>query len=186
MCGSTLILGLSIFIRRNVGKISFFLPPFSLFYSVSSPSLLFASPYFLFFFLSISPFLIHRTSFLLFAPISFSHFSFFSYFSHFLSSFIFSFHFFLFDPHPPSFPFFFFFPFFHFLLYFFLFLFSFLFLIWIASTEWSKSWGNFPPLSSIAICHHHHFSLNFLILLFPLFPSFDTWLNVSHSHKCTT
>ena len=81
---------------------------------------------------------------------------------------------------------FFFFPFFHFLLYLFFFIFSFLFLIWIASTEWSKSGGNFPLLSSIVTCHHHHFSLNFLIFLFPLFPSFDTWLNVSHSHKCTT
>ena len=92
---------------------------------------------------------------------SFSHFSFFSYFSNF-------------------------FPFIHILFYLFFFLFSFLFLIWIASTKWSKGGGNFPPLSSIATCHHHYFSLNFLIFLFPLFPSFDTWLNVSHSHKCTT
>ena len=40
----------------------------------------------------------------------------------------------------------------------FFFIFYFLFLIWIASTEWSKSGGNFPSLSSIATCHHHHFS----------------------------
>ena len=73
----------------------------------------------------------------------------------------------------------------HFLIYFFFFPFSFLFLIWISSTKWSKSGGNFPPLASIATCHHHKFSLNFLIFLFPLYPSFDTWLNVSHSHKCT-
>ena len=26
----------------------------------------------------------------------------------------------------------------------------------------------------------------FLVLSFPLFPPLDTWLNVSHSHKCTT
>ena len=80
----------------------------------------------------------------------------------------------------------FFFYFYHFLFYFFFFIFYFLFLIWIASTEWAKSGGNFPPLSSIATCRHRHFSLNFLIFLFSLFPSFDTWLNVSHSHKCTT
>ena len=49
-----------------------------------------------------------------------------------------------------------------------------------------KTGENFPSLSFIATCHHHHFSLNFLIFLFPLFLSFDTWLNVSHSHKCTT
>ena len=65
-------------------------------------------------------------------------------------------------------------------------IFYFLFLIWIASIKWSKSGGNFPPLSSIPTCHQHHFSINFLIFLFPLFPSFDTWPNVSHSHKCTT
>ena len=28
--------------------------------------------------------------------------------------------------------------------------------------------------------------LFFLVLSFPLFPPLDTWLNVSHSHKCTT
>ena len=80
-------------------------------------------------------------------------------------------------------PYFLFLSFFYFLISFFSFLFSSIFLIWIASTEWSKSGGNFPPLSSIATCHHHHFYLNFLVFLFPLFPSFDTWLNVSHSHK---
>ena len=26
----------------------------------------------------------------------------------------------------------------------------------------------------------------FLVLSFPLFPPLDTWLNLSHSHKCTT
>ena len=94
---------------------------------------------------------------------------------------------FLFFPPLVCFPSFFFFFFFHFLFYFFFFLFSFLLLMWIASTKWSKSGGNFPPLSSIAACHHHYFSLNnFSIFLLPLFPSFDTWLNVSHSHKCTT
>ena len=59
------------------------------------------------------------------------------------------------------------FPFFHFLFYFFFFLFSFLFPIWIASTEWSKSGGNFPLLSSIATCHSHIFFLIFMIFLFP-------------------
>ena len=59
------------------------------------------------------------------------------------------------------------FPFFHFLFYLFLFLFSFLFPIWIASTEWSKSRGNFPPLSSIVTCHSHIFFLIFMIFLFP-------------------
>ena len=28
--------------------------------------------------------------------------------------------------------------------------------------------------------------LFFLVLSFPLFPPLDTWLNMSHSHKCTT
>ena len=131
-------------------------------------SFLFASPPFLFFFLSFSPFLIHRTSFLLFAPISFSHFliSPFSFISPFsLISLIFSLlsfsSLFIFLP----------------------FLFS---ISHLDCINRSKSRGNFLPLSSIATCHHHHFSLNFLIFLFPLFPSFDTWLNVSHSHKCTT
>ena len=160
------MLGLSSFYRRNAGKIPLFLPPpFSLFYFVSSPSLLFTSPSFLlfFFFFPFLPFL------------STEHPSFCLLPSHFL---IFSFLIFLL--------FLSFFPFFHFLFYFFFFFFSFLFLIWITSTEWSKSGGNFPPLSSIVTCHHHHFSHNFLIFLFPLFPSFETWLNVSHSHKYTT
>ena len=78
------------------------------------------------------------------------------------------------------------FPFFHFLFYFFFFLFSFLFPILIASTEWSKSGGNFPLLSSIATCHSHIFFPYFHDLSFPIISSFDTWLNVSHSHKCTT
>ena len=85
-------------------------------------------------------FLIHQTyfSFCLFPHLIFS---FFSYFSQF--------------------------PFFHLLLYLFFFIFSFLHLIWIASTEWSKSGGNFPPLSSIATCHSHIFFLIFMIFLFP-------------------
>ena len=37
-----------------------------------------------------------------------------------------------------------------------------------------QKWGKHPPLSSIATCYHHNFSLNFLIFLFSLFPSFDT------------
>ena len=108
---------------------------------------------------------------------------------------------FFFLPYLPNFPLFvcshpisFSFPFYlfsHFLISFFFssffsFLFSFLFLIWIASTKWSKGGGNFPPLSSIATCHHHHFSLNFLIFLFPLFPSFDTSLNLSHLSQFAT
>ena len=191
MHDSTFLLVPSRFDRQNACKISLFvslspfsLPPLSLSLSDFFSFLpMFASLLFFFFFLSFSPFLIHRTSFLFFAPISFSNFlisliylifSLLS-FSSFTSLFFILIHrIFLF-----------FFPFFHFFLYLFFFLFSFLFLIWIASTEWSKSGGNFPLLSSIATCHHHHFSLNFLIF-FPLFPSFDKWLNVSHSHKCTT
>ena len=162
---------------------SSFLPLLSGFLSFSHVCI----PSFSFFFLSISPFLIHQTSLLFFAPISFSHFL----ISHFsLISLICSI--LSFSPFTSLFLilihriFLFFFPLFHFLFYLIFFLFYFLFLIWIASTECFKSGGNFPPLSSIATCHHHHFSVNFLIFLFPLFPLFDTWLNVSHSHKCTT
>ena len=188
MHASTFLLGPSSFNRRNAEKISLFvsLSPCSLsirFLFFPPPVCLYSS----FFFLSFSPFLIPRTSFLLFAPISFSHFvlspsSLISLFFSLLS----------FSPFTSLFfilihrIFLFFFPFFHFLLYFFFFLFSFLFLNWIASTELSKSGGNFLPLSSIATCHHHHFSFNLWIFLFPLFPSFDTRLNLSHSHKCTT
>ena len=59
-----------------------------------------------------------------------------------------------------------------FLFYFFssfsLFYFSFRF----ATPEWSKSGRNFPPLSSIATCHHRHFSLNFLDFSFPFISLF--------------
>ena len=47
--------------------------------------------------------------------------------------------------------------------------------------------GKFP--TTFLLCHFvtlTFFSLNFYIFLFPLFLSFDTWLNVNHSHKCTT
>ena len=161
-------------------NLHFFLSPLSLFIYIRfiffRPPVCF--PSFLFFFFPFLPFLsikhpsfcLHPSPFsliyLIFSLLSFSPFTP------------------LFDHHPSNFPFFF--PFFHFLLYVFFFLFSFLFLIWIASTKWSKSGGNFPPLSSIATCHHHNFSFNFLNFLFPLFLSFDTWLNVSHSNKCTT
>ena len=51
--------------------------------------------------------------------------------------------------------------------------------------------GKLPPHlpTHILTCHMScpQFFLIFLILfLFLLFPSFDTWLNVSYSHKCTT
>ena len=46
--------------------------------------------------------------------------------------------------------------------------FSFLFPIWIASTEWSKSGVNFPPLSSIATCHSHIFFPYFHDFSFPI------------------
>ena len=146
-------------------------------YPISFPPLLFSFP------LPHFPFLIHKTyfSFCLFPHLifSFSHFLIFS-FSHFL---IFSFlisHFSFISLI---------FHFFHFLLYLFFFLFflfSFLFPIWIASTEWSKSKRNFPPLSSIATCHSHIFFPYFHDFYFPMISSFDIWLNVSHSHKCTT
>ena len=78
---------------------------------------------------------------------------------------------------------------FHFLL-FSLFLFHFLFSIsfssfslfyfsfGLTSPELPKSEGNFPLLSSIATCHHHHFSLFFF-----LYSTLDTRLNVSHPSK---
>ena len=132
MCGSTFLLGSSGFDRRNARKISFllFLSPLSLSLSLSDllsfshvcfPSLFFSFLFSLSYRPNILPFCL--LPHLIF---TFSHLSFFSYFSHF-----------------------------HF--YFFFFIFSFLFLIWIASTECSKSGGNFPPLSSIATCHHYHF-----------------------------
>ena len=123
-------------------------------------------PSFSFFFLSFSLFLIHQTSFLLYAPISFSHFLIFS-FLLFLSFLIFL----LFL----SFS-----LFFHFL--------RFLFSIshFDCINRMVQKWGKLPP--TFLHCHLSSlpFSLNFLIFLFPLFPSFDTWINVSHSHKCTT
>ena len=39
------------------------------------------------------------------------------------------------------------------------------------------------PLSSMP---HVFFTIFLGFFLFHLFPSFDTWLKVSHSHKCTT
>ena len=148
MSGSNFLLGPSSFDRQNARKISLFVYfPLSLSFSLylisflSSPCLLASLP-FSFFFFSL-PLSTELPLFCLPTP----YFLFLSFFS-FLS---FS-HLFLF------------------LFSFVSFLLSFLFLIWIASTEWSKSGGNFPPLSSIAICHHHHFSLNFLNFLFPYFP----------------
>ena len=134
MRGLTFLLEPSSFDGRNAGKISLFvsLSPFS-------PSL---SIRFLFF-----PF-----------PICLSSFFLLLFFFPFLLLYPLNFPLFV-CSHPISFSF----PFplfFLFLFSFFSFLFSFQFLIWIASTEWSRSGGNFPPLSSIATCHHHLFHLN--------------------------
>ena len=71
-----------------------------------------------------------------------------------------------------------------FLIYFF-FLF-FIFLFFFSHTQIDQSGGDFPPLSSFATCHPHIFFPYFSYFPFFLFPSLDTWLNVSHSHKCTT
>ena len=155
MCGSTFLLGLSSFNHQNTGKISRFvyLSHLSLSLSLSNFfSFLFPFASLLFsLFYFIFPFLLpYPLNFPLFVCSHPISFSSFLSFSH-LFLFLFSF---------------------------FSFLFSFLFLIWIASTEWSKSKGNFPPLSSIATCHHHYFSYKYMIFLFPLFPSFDTW----HDH----
>ena len=65
------------------------------------------------------------------------------------------------------------------------FLFSLLF--WIAINCMVQKVGetssHFPPLPHVIPLF---FFLIFLIFLFLLFPPLDTWLNVSHSHKCTT
>ena len=66
------------------------------------------------------------------------------------------------------------------------FIFSFLFSLFDPyPPNCSKSRGNFPPLYSMP----HDFFTNFPYchdFSFPIISSFDTWLNVSHSHKCTT
>ena len=45
-----------------------------------------------------------------------------------------------------------------------------------------KSGGNFPPFSYLATCHLY----NFLYFSFFLYPTLDTWLNVSDSFKFAT
>ena len=148
MRGSTFLLGLLSFDRRNIGKIPLFisLSPLSLSLS-DSFSLSCLLPLFFSF-----SFLIPPNSTLMFVPLSFSHFSF---------SFFFFFLFFLFLLSFPSF-------------------YHFSSLIWIASIGWSKSWGNFPPLSSITLVITMFFFLIFFISFFPFITSCNTWLNVSH------
>ena len=49
-----------------------------------------------------------------------------------------------------------------------------------------QKWGKLHPPPPPPPLPHLSSPPFFLIFLFLLFPSFDTWLNVSHSHKCTT
>ena len=103
---------------------------------------------------------------LLFAPNSFSHFSFFSYFSHFLSSFIFSSLFLqFFFSHP-----------------------SLSLLISLPSTELIKVRETSPHFLHMphVISMFFPYFLFFFYFAFPLIPPLATWLNISHSHKCTT
>ena len=51
----------------------------------------------------------------------------------------------------------------------------------------SKKWPySFPFLFFYFFFLFLIFFFYFLVLSFPLFPPLDTWINVSHSHKCTT
>ena len=136
MHGSTFLLGPSNFNRRNVRKISFSasLSPFSLSLSVSLllSCLLLLLSFFLFrFSLSYPP----NFPSLVCSP---SYFFFIFYFLFFFSFLSFS-RLFLFLLSFPSFS---------------LFYLSFL----LSSIEWSKSRGNFPPLSSITTCLLHNVS----------------------------
>ena len=45
---------------------------------------------------------------------------------------------------------------------------------------------NFSPFCFSYFLFFSFIFIFFLVLSFPLFPPLDTWLNVSHSHKCTT
>ena len=83
---------------------------------------------------------------------------------------------------------------FHFLFSLFLFLFSIFFLPFLISISHlglqhpngPKVGETSPHFPLLPLVITTIFRLIFLIFLFPLFPFFDTWLNVSHSHKCTT
>ena len=94
-----------------------------------------------------------------------------------------------------------------FFLFFLTFLISFSFFFFLISFYWSSFFILFPflfpcsnPIEFSCLLHSHSFKIlifffffilpfDFFFLFslyFLLFPSFDTWLNVSHSHKCTT
>ena len=67
------------------------------------------------------------------------------------------------------------------------FLFHFLFTLFIfALLPYGSKWRKLP--ATFLLCHMSplHFFLIFLNFSFLLFPPLDTWLNVSHSYKCTT